>query len=219
MALQGIATVAVRNEEQTMSSCVIVSCSQGFVISTDTIAFKQPVGEQGPKYGRVKGSTHKLFQLTEDVIAAGVGDWSSYLPVLNAAARLKLPTEKLVEELLDMCVRKAANARVFVLSRVGGKARLDISELGHVRHDVVGAQAFPDPLLNGLFTRVYESPEGLAVRKSGMLGVAALVNGFNALAACLNPEMASLFDTVCFLHEGMFVISGGLARLPVTDFW
>jgi hypothetical protein len=202
-----------------MSSCVVVSCSQGFVISTDTIAFKQPIADQGPKFGRVKGTTHKLFQLTEDVLAAGVGDWSSYMPVFNAAARLKVPTEKLVGELLEMCVRKAADSRVFVLSRIGGKARLDLSELGHIRRDVAGAQAFPDPLLNGLFTRIYESPEGLAVRKTGMLGLASLVNGCNVLAAALSPEMSPPFDTVCFLHEGMFVVSGGVSRLPVTEFW
>ena len=40
-----------------MSSFVAVSCDQGFVVSADSIAFKQPVGEK--KYGRVRAFTRK----------------------------------------------------------------------------------------------------------------------------------------------------------------
>ena len=199
-----------------MSSAVVVQCTQGFVISTDTVAFKTPVADK--RFAKIRASTHKLFQISDDVIAAGVGEFTSYLNVFNAAARLKLPTEKLVPELLDLAVKKAADSRVFVLYRTDGKAKFDISELGHVRREEPGAHSYPDDLLNGLFDRVYESPEGLAVRKSGILGIAALVNGINALAASLSPDMLPPFDTVCFLHEGMFVLSGGLAKLPVTEF-
>jgi hypothetical protein len=202
-----------------MSSAVVVSCSQGFVVSTDSIAFKQPAGGDGPKFGRVKGSTRKLFQLSDDVLAAGVGEWGSYFPVFNAVARMRLPADKLVPELLSLCVKKAADSRVFVVYRHDGKVSLDTSELGHARRDQPGAHAYPDPLLNGLFTRVYESPEGQAVRKAGMLGIAALIGGFNALAASLSPEMSPPFDTVCFLPEGLFVLTGGVTRLPVAEFW
>ncbi len=50
-----------------MSSIVALSCEEGVVVSTDTIAFKLPVGE--PKYTRMRSATHKLFQLSENVIA------------------------------------------------------------------------------------------------------------------------------------------------------
>jgi hypothetical protein len=141
------------------------------------------------------------------------------LPVLNTAARRRLPADKLVPELLDLSVKKAADSRVFVLYRAGKKVLLDVSELGHIRREQPGAVSYPDDLLNGLFSRVYESPEGLAVRKSGMLGVAALVGACNALAASLSPELAPPFDTVCFLHEGLFVLTGGVTKLPVSEFW
>jgi hypothetical protein len=200
-----------------MSSFVAVSCDQGFVVSADSVAFKHPVGEK--KFGRVKGFTRKLFQLSDDVLAGAVGEWTSYLPVLNTAARRRLPADKLVPELLDLCVKKAADSRVFVLYRVGKKVLLDTSDLGHVRREQAGVVSYPDPLLDGLFDRVYESPEGLAVRKSGMLGVAALVGGCNALAASLSPELAPPFHTVCFLQEGLFVVSGGVTKLPVSEFW
>src|SRR5262249_38057801 len=147
-----------RIEGGPMSSVVAVSCDQGFVISTDTVAFKQPVGEK--KYGRVRGSTRKLFQLSDDVLAAAVGEWANYLPVLNAAARGGRPAEQLVPDLLEQCANKAADSRVFVLYRVGKRVRLDTSELGHARREQPGAVSYPDPLLNGLFDRVYESPEG-----------------------------------------------------------
>ena len=52
-----------------------------------------------------------------------------------------------------------------------------------------------------------------------MLGIAALVGGFNALAASLSAELSPPFDTICFLPEGLFVITGGATRLPVTEFW
>jgi hypothetical protein len=202
-----------------MSSAVVVSCSQGFVVSTDSIAFKLPVAGDGPKLGRVKGSTRKLFQLSDDVLVAGVGEWNQYFPVFNEVARKKLATDKLVPELLDLCAKKTADSRVFVLYRRDSKVYLDISELGHVRKEQPGAHAYPDPLLNNLFSRVYESPEGLAIRKTGMIGIAALVAGFNAMAASLSPEMSPPFDTVCFLPDGLFVLSGGVTKLPVSALW
>jgi hypothetical protein len=200
-----------------MSSFVAVSCDQGFVISADSIAFKQPVGEK--KYGRVRAFTRKLFQLSDDVIAGGVGEWTSYLPVFNTVARRRLTADKFVPELLDLCVKKAADSRVFVLYRSGKRVLLDTSELGHVRREQPGAVSYPDPLLNGLFHRVYDSPEGDTVKKSGMIGIAALLGGINALAASLSAEMSPPFDMVCFLPEGMFVLSGGVTKLPVTEFW
>ena len=199
-----------------MSSVVVVQCTQGFVVSTDTVAFKTPVADK--RFAKVRASTHKLFQISDDVIAAGVGEFTSYLKVFNAAAKLKLPTEKLVPELLDLATKKAADSRIFVLYRLDGKAKLDVCEFAHIRRDEPGAHSYPDDLLNGLFDRIYESPEGLAVRKAGILGIAALVNGINSLAASLSPEMSPPFDTICFLHEGMFVLSGGLAKLPLTEF-
>jgi hypothetical protein len=202
-----------------MSSCVIVRCTQGFVISTDGIAFKQPVADAAQMFGRVKGLTRKLFQLTDDVVVAGVGDFTSYLPVFNAAARLRLPTAKLVAGLLDLAVQKAADSRIFVVYRDAGNVFLDVCELGHVRRDQPGAVAYPNPLLNGLFLRVHESPEGKAVSTTGMLGMTALVSGFNALASSLSAEMSPPFDTVCFLADGMFVVSGGITKLPVAEFW
>jgi hypothetical protein len=200
-----------------MSSVVVAECDQGFVISTDTVAFKLPVG--GEKYGRVRVSTHKLFQLSDDVLAAGVGEFTSYLPVLNAAARAGGPPDKLVPELLEQCAKKAADARVYILYREGKRVKFDSSEFGHARREQTGVVMYPDPLLNGLFYRVADSPEGLAVRKSGMLGICALIEGFNALAASLCPELSPPFDTVCFLNEGLFVVRGGVTRLPITDIW
>jgi hypothetical protein len=182
------------------------------------VAFKLPVGGE-KKYGRVRGSTHKLFQLSDNVIAAGVGEWTSYLPILNAAARAARPTDKLVPDILEQCAKKAVDSRVYVLYREGKRVKLDISELGHARREQTGAVSYPDPLLNGLFGRVFDSPEGLAVRKAGILGICALIEGFNALAASLSTELSPPFDTVCFLTEGLFAVRGGVTRLPITDLW
>ena len=132
---------------------------------------------------------------------------------------MRLPPDKLAAEVLNLCAKKAADSRVFVLYRHAGKVLLDTSELGHARREQPGAHAYPDPLLNALFARVYESPEGQAIRKAGMLGIAALVGGFNALAASLSAELSPPFDTICVLPEGLFVITGGVTRLPVTEFW
>jgi hypothetical protein len=202
-----------------MSSCVVVQCTQGFVISTDSIVFKKPVADAARQFHDVRGTTRKLFQLSDDVIAAGVGDWSSYMPIFNSVARLKVHAKKLVDELLDQSTTKATDSRIFILSRIEGKVILDISELGHVRRDQTGAVAYPNPVLNGLFMKAYESPEGLAIRSAGMLGVTALVAALNAMAASLSSELSAPFDTVAFLKDGMFAVTGGATRLPVTDFW
>lgn len=202
-----------------MSSAVVESCTQGFVISTDSAATKDPVGDTGKKLGKISGTTRKLFQLSEDVLVAAVGEWTSYLPILNAAARSQLPTAELVSHLLDQCEKKAADSRVFVLYRVDGKARLDTSELGHVQRERNGAVAYPSPTLNGLFRSVYESPQGLAIRKTGMIGITSLIGAFNAMAASLSPSVSPPFDTVLFLNEGLVVVTGGVTRLPVTEYW
>jgi hypothetical protein len=110
-----------------MSSCVVVNCTQGFVISTDSIVFKKPVADAAQQFGPVRGMTRKLFQISDDVLGAGVGDWSSYMPIFNSVARLKLPTKKLVDEILDLSTRKATDSRIFVLSRIDGKVTLYIS--------------------------------------------------------------------------------------------
>jgi hypothetical protein len=206
-------------ESEIMSSVVVQSCTQGFVISTDSIANKEPIGEGNKKLGRIKGTTRKLFQLSDDVIAAGVGEWTSYMPVLNAAARSRLPTAKLVSELLDGSVKKATDSRIFVLYRIDGRVFLDAAELGHVRREQGGAAAYPSAALNGLFQRVYESPEGLAIRKTGILGIASVIGAFNAMAASLSAELSPPFDTVMFLNEGLVIVTGGITKLPITEYW
>jgi hypothetical protein len=202
-----------------MSSCVVVNCTQGFVISTDSIVFKTPQADPVNQFGQIRGTTRKLFQISDDVIAAGVGDWSSYMPIFNSAARLKLPAAKVVDVILDQSMKKAADSRVFILSRIEGKVILDISELGHVRRDQTGAVAYPNPVINGLFLKAYESPEGLAIRSAGLLGVTALVAALNAMAVSLSSDLSAPFDTVAFLKDGLFAVTGGATRLPVTDFW
>jgi hypothetical protein len=53
---------------------------------------------------------------------------------------------------------------------------------------------------------------------SGMLGMAALVNAYNAFALSLCSDIASPFDTILFTRDGIFNFSGGVTKLPVGDF-
>lgn len=202
-----------------MSSVVAQGCTQGFVISTDSAAMKEPVGEGDRKLGRIGSATRKLFQVSDDVLVGAVGQWTSYLPLLNAAARSPRPAADLVPALLGQCEEKACDARLFVLYRIDGKALLDTAELGQIRRERSGAVAYPNQTINGLFRSMYESPEGLAIRKTGLLGITGLVLAFNAMAASLSPEISPPFDTVLFLDEGQVVVSGGITRLPVTEYW
>jgi hypothetical protein len=51
-----------------------------------------------------------------------------------------------------------------------------------------------------------------------MLGIAALVNAYNAFALSLCSDIAAPFDTILFTRDGIFNFSGGVTRLPVGDF-
>jgi len=53
---------------------------------------------------------------------------------------------------------------------------------------------------------------------SGRLGIAALVNAYNAFAFSLCSDIASPFDTILFTRDGIFNFSGGVTKLPVGDF-
>ena len=200
-----------------MSSIVALNCEEGIIVATDTIAFKQPISDQ--KYSRIQTTTHKLFQLSENVIAGAVGDFTSYLPFLNRAARRRLPADKLAAELMNDCIGKLNDSRLVVAYRTAGKLVIDVCEFGHLRPNLTTYAAYPNPLLTDLFNRIYTSPEAESIRKTGLLGTVGLVSGFNAMAATLSPEMSSPFDTVCLLKEGIFVVSGTLTKLPTADFW
>lgn len=200
-----------------MSSIVALSCDLGIVLSTDTIAYKLPIGE--PKYSLIQTATHKLYQLSENVLAGAVGDFTSYLPYLNRAARRKLPAEKQVETLMQDCIGKLNDSRLVVAYRAAGKLRLDVCEFGHLRPDIKTFVSYPNPLLSDMFQRLYTSPEGEAMNKAGLLGTVGLVNGFNAMADTISAEMSSPFDTVCLLKDGIFVVTGTLTRLPISDIW
>ena len=56
-----------------MSSIVAVQGQQGFVISTDSIVFKYTTDPTGKIDGKVKGTTRKLFQLHDDILAGRIG--------------------------------------------------------------------------------------------------------------------------------------------------
>lgn len=202
-----------------MSSCVVVQCSQGFVISTDSVAFKTPIASESEKYGPVRVSARKLFRLHPDIVVAGVGEFTSYTRVFNDVAKLKMPPADLVDRVLDQCAKEAADSRVFVLHRDSGKVTLHLCELGHIRRNHEGTAAYPDPAINGLFSVMFESPHGIAIRSAGMLGVAGLVTAFNAMALKLSPDLAEPFDTLCFLNQGEFQLSGGITALPFAEIW
>lgn len=200
-----------------MSSIVAVQGQEGFVISTDSIVFKFTTDKNGKMDGKVKGTTRKLFQIHDDVLVVGMGSWNSYFPVFNKVAGMKLPKAKLVEEVLTRSVR-ANDSHVYIFHRENNGVILDIIENKQVRLNVSGAVMYPEPLLNSLFLTMYESEHALKIRSSGMLGIAALVNAYNAFALSLCSDIASPFDTILFTGDGIFNFSGGVTRLPVGDF-
>ncbi len=196
-----------------MSSIVAVLGGEGFVISSDSIVFKYGLNTEGAVVGKVKGTTRKLFQIHEDVLAIGLGNWNSYFPVFNSVAAMKAASKVVVADLQSRSIA-LADAKVYIFSRSGGDIRLDVAEGGQLKTGVTGAVNYPDPLLNSLFTTMYESEAGKSIRISGMLGVAALVAAYNSFALSLCNEIAAPFDTVLFTPEGIFNFSGGVLSFP-----
>jgi hypothetical protein len=200
-----------------MSSIVAVQGQQGFVISTDSIVFKYTTDSTGKVDGKIKGTTRKLFQISEDILAVGLGNWNSYFPVFNRVAALKLPKEKLLEEVRAQMVSKT-DAHVYIFHREPHGVIMDVVENQSVRLAASGAVRYPESLLNSLFLTMYESEHALKIRTSGMLGIAALVNAYNAFALSLCSDISSPFDTILFTKDGIFNFTGGVTKLPVGDF-
>lgn len=200
-----------------MSSMVSVHCTKGFVISTDSIVFKHPADSSGKALGKIKGSTRKLFQLHDDVLAVGLGNWNAYFPMFTAVAGTELSRDSVVKELHGRGV-ELTDTKIYVFRRNGDEMISDIIENGQVRTDTKGAIMYPEELLNALFLVMYESDQAKAIRATGMLGIAALVNAYNAFALSLCSDISGPFDTVLFLRNGVFAFTGGVTRLPVGDF-
>ena len=200
-----------------MSSIVAVQGPQGFVISTDSIVFKPVPDTSGAVIGKVKGTTRKLFQIHDDVLAVGLGNWGAYFPVFNKVAGMKLPKDKLLDEVRNLSVPNA-DAHVYIFHRESSAVILDVVENKGIRLNVSGAVMYPEPLLNSMFLTMYESEPAVKIRTSGMLGIAALVNAYNAFALSLCSDIASPFDTILFTRDGIFNFSGGVTRLPVGVF-
>lgn len=201
-----------------MSSCVIVGGSGGYVVSTDSIVYKYASDDAGKVIGKVKGSTRKLFQIDPDILVAGTGNWNSYFPIFNAAAAMSASREEKVGRLLDDAKSKAPDSRVYVVHRSPTKLQFDSVVETKVTLDQSGVVSYPDHLLNQMFGALYESDAAKAIRRSGLLGIAALVNGYNALAATMCSDISTPFDTVLFLDDGIFPFSGGVTKLPVATF-
>ncbi|MCX7858823.1 MAG: hypothetical protein N2385_01930 [Chloroflexus sp.] len=200
-----------------MSSIVAVKGSQGFIISSDSIVFKYATDQSGAIIGKIKGATRKLFQIHDDILVVGLGNWDSYFPMFNSVASLNLQKNDLLNEIRNSAA-KLTDARVYVFSRQVEGIILDIIENGQVQLNRSGAVMYPEKLLNSLFLTMYESEHSMAIRKSGMLGIAALVNAYNAFASSLCSDIAAPFDTVLFTPEGTFNFSGGVTRLPTGNF-
>ncbi len=200
-----------------MSSIVAVQGQQGFVISTDSIIFKHTTDAAGKVDGKIKGTTRKLFQLHDDILAVGLGNWNSYFPIFNRVAAMKLPKETLLEEVRSQSV-KNTDAHVYIFHREVHGVVMDVVENQSVKLAASGAVRYPEALLNSLFLTMYESEHALKIRMSGMLGIAALVNAYNAFALSLCSDIAAPFDTILFTRDGIFNFSGGVTKLPVGDF-
>lgn len=200
-----------------MSSIVAVQGQQGFVISTDSIVFKYTTDTNGKVDGKIKGTTRKLFQLHEDILAVGLGNWNSYFPIFNRVAAMKLPKEKLLGELHEQGV-KTTDAHIYIFHREDRGVVMDVVENQAVKPAASGAVRYPESLLNSLFLTMYESEHALKIRMSGMLGIAALVNAYNAFALSLCSDISAPFDTILFTRDGIFNFSGGVTKLPVADF-
>ncbi|MBA4384185.1 MAG: hypothetical protein C0410_05570 [Anaerolinea sp.] len=200
-----------------MSSIVAVQGSQGFVISTDSIVIKYASDTSGKIIGKVTGITRKQFLVHDDILVVGLGNWNSYFPVFNKIASKKLSKNNALNE-IHRNAKELTDSRVYVFSKTKDDVILDIIENGQIRHNASGAVIFPETLINSLFLTMYESESSLSIRKSGMLGIASLVNAFNLFAASLCNDIAAPFDTVIFTKDGIFNVCGSVVRLPVSEF-
>jgi hypothetical protein len=200
-----------------MSSIVAVQGNEGFVISTDSIVFEHIADASGAVTGKVKGITRKLFQVHDDILVVGLGNWAAYFPVFNKVAGMKLSKEQVIEEVRQRCVT-CTDTHVYIFHREPNAVVLDVVENKTVRQAASGAVMYPEPLLNSLFLTMYESEAAKKIRASGLMGIAALVNAYNAFALSLCSDIASPFDTILFTKDGIFNFSGGVTRLPVGEF-
>lgn len=201
-----------------MSSCVIVGGTGGYVVSTDSIVYKFASDEKGSVIGKVKGSTRKLFQIDADILVAGTGNWNTYFPIFNAVAAMEASREEKVKRLIEDAALQAKDSRVYVVHRTPSRLQFDSVTQTKVALNQTGVVSYPDHVLNQMFGALYESEAAKAIRRSGLLGIAALVNGYNALAATMCSDISTPFDTVLFLDEGIFPFSGGVTKLPVATF-
>lgn len=201
-----------------MSSCVIVGGSGGYVVSTDSIVYKYASDDKGKVIGKVKGSTRKLFEIDPDILVAGTGNWNTYFPIFNNAAAMSGHRDFKIERLLEEAKSKALDSRIYIVHRTQAKLQFDSIVEGKVTLDQTGVVSYPDHLINQMFGALYESDAAKAIRRSGLLGIAALVNGYNALAATMCSDISTPFDTVLFLDDGIFPFSGGVTKLPVATF-
>jgi hypothetical protein len=201
-----------------MSSIVALQGREGFVISTDSIVFETARDKSGQVEWKVKGTTRKFFQLHEDVLAVGLGNWNSYFPIFNKLAGMKLPKDQLVEAVRSQCLPATADAHMYVFHREAAGIILDIVENKQIRLAVSGAVMYPEPSLNSIFLTMYENEYSKKIRASGMMGIAALVNAYNAFALSLCSDISGPFDTILFTRDGIFNFSGGVTKLPVGEF-
>jgi hypothetical protein len=197
---------------------VIVGGSGGYVVSTDSIVYKYASDEQGKVIGKVKGSTRKLFQIDPDILVAGTGNWNTYFPIFNNAAAMSGHRDFKLERLLEESKSKGTDSRIYIVHRTPAKLQFDSVVEGKVTIDQTGVVSYPDHVINQMFGALYESDAAKAIRRSGLLGIAALVNGYNALAATMCSDISTPFDTVLFLESGIFPFSGGVTQLPVATF-
>ncbi len=200
-----------------MSSIVSVKGSQGYVISSDSIVFKYLTDATGNVTGKIKGVTRKLFQIHDDIVVVGLGNWNSYFPMFNKVARMSSSKDILLDELRSRGT-ELTDTHIYIFSRSENSVTCDIVENKQVRTNQSGAIMYPEPALNSMFLTLYESTDALKVRTTGMLGMAALVHAYNLFAAALCNDISAPFDTILFTNEGIFNFNGGATRLPVGDF-
>ncbi len=201
-----------------MSSIVALQGPQGFVISTDNVVFNTAKDASGKVDWKIKGVTHKLFQISDDILAAAVGSWNSYFPIFNHVAAMKEPKENLLEELRTHGVKTTPDTHMYIFHREKTGIILDVIEGGQVKPAFPGVVMYPEPLLNSIFLSMYENEYAKKVRNSGMFGIASLAHAYNAFALSLCGDIAAPFDTILFTMDGIFNFSGGVTRLPVANF-
>ena len=200
-----------------MSSVVAVSGSQGFIISSDSIVFKFLTDANGQVVGKIKGITRKLFQIQDDIITVGLGNWNTYFPIFNTVASMNVSKNVMLDEIRTRGM-KITDTRICIFSRHDGNVTLDIVENGQVRLAQTGAIMYPEQALNSMFLAMYESPDAMKIRMTGMLGMATLVHAYNLFASSLCSDISAPFDTILFLQNGVFSFSGGTTRLPIGEF-